>query len=232
MSHARQWDRSFMLSHSTLSNSTMLPFHFTDANTMQELGSNSKCDFKTYAKWWHATYTMHTTHRNSIPSTWEYETYYTYNSSARKEIFHFYKETEAQTREADMEKFILTWEDRQSNGRNTSLGLHNLSLHPFSSRFLYCHWLQDSVLIPFCAPLVWATSSISTTSTFWWTPNLIPAQIFLLSTRPLLGLSMLRYFQNINNTLENQSIICPSRPVSFPTFPLPINALLSTHPFT
>lgn len=78
---------------------------------MQELGSNSKSDFKTYATWWHAIYTMHTIYRYSIPSTWEYETYYTYNSSARKEILHFYKETEAQTREADMEKFILTWED-------------------------------------------------------------------------------------------------------------------------
>ena len=45
------------------------------------------------------------------------------------------------------------------------------------------------VLIPFYAPSLWATLSMSTTSTFWWTQNLTLAQIFLLSTRPLILIS-------------------------------------------
>ena len=66
MSHARQWDRSFMLSHSILNSPTMLPFRFTDANTMHELGSNPKSDFKTYAAWRHAVYTTHAIYQHAL----------------------------------------------------------------------------------------------------------------------------------------------------------------------
>ena len=66
MSHARQWDRSFMLSHSILNSPTTLPFRFTDANTMHELGSNPKSDFKTYAAWRHTVYTPHAIYQHAL----------------------------------------------------------------------------------------------------------------------------------------------------------------------
>lgn len=124
-----------------------------------------------------------------MPSTWEYMIYVTPKTAVRGRK-HFYKETEGQTCKTDMEKFILIRVDRKPYGRDIFLGLHVLPLYPFFSRFLVLPLaLGLCVLIPFYALSLWATSSMSTTSTFWWTQNLTLTQIFLLSTRPLILIS-------------------------------------------
>lgn len=66
-----------------------------------------------------------------------------------------------------MEKFTLTWEDKKLWDRNFLGGFHCLSLESFSSRF----FTPGSRILSLCpspyALSLWATSSMSTTSTLW-----------------------------------------------------------------
>lgn len=98
-----------------------------------------------------------------------------HHSSAREGRGHFYKETQAWICKADTGKFILTWEDRKPYGGNVLLVLYIWPLQP----------LLSPCTAPGCCPCffwalsLWATVSLSMTSTFWWVPNLILAHIFL-----------------------------------------------------
>lgn len=81
----------------------------------------------------------------------------------------------------DIGEIILTWEDRKPYGRNIFLCL---------TSYLSRHSLPGASRLLPLFPSLWANlTHVSMMSTFWWTPNLPLAQIFLLSTRPLFLIS-------------------------------------------